>query len=48
MPATTSLTHSIDIKTKGFGKLFTPLIKRTLPTQTTDAMEQLKALAERG
>jgi len=44
----TRLTHSIDIKTKGFGKLFTPIIKKTLPTQTTDAMEQLKALAERG
>jgi ribosome-associated toxin RatA of RatAB toxin-antitoxin module len=46
--ATTTLTHSIDIKTKGFGKLFTPIIKKTLPKQTTGAMEKLKALAERG
>ena len=42
----TSLTHEIDIRTKGFGKLFTPMIKRTLPKQTLDAMTNLKALAE--
>ena len=42
----TSLTHTIDIATKGIGKLFTPLIKRQLPGQTTDAMTRLKALAE--
>ena len=46
--ASTTLTHSIDITTKGFGKLFTPIIKKTLPKQTIGAMEQLKALAERG
>ncbi len=44
----TSLTHRIDIRTKGIGKVFTPLIRRSLPKQTTDAMEKLKAIAERG
>ncbi|SDP54257.1 Ribosome association toxin PasT (RatA) of the RatAB toxin-antitoxin module [Pedococcus dokdonensis] len=44
----TTLTHSIDIATKGIGKLFTPLIRRDLPKQTMDAMTKLKALAERG
>jgi len=43
---TTSLTHTIDIRTKGFGKIFGPIIRRTLPKQTTDAMDRLKALAE--
>lgn len=43
---TTSLTHTIDIRTKGFGKIFSPIIRRTLPKQTTDAMNRLKALAE--
>jgi len=42
----TSLTHTIDIRTKGFGKIFGPIIRRTLPKQTTDAMNRLKALAE--
>ena len=42
----TSLTHEIDIKTKGIGKLFTPMIRRALPKQTLDAMARLKALAE--
>jgi hypothetical protein len=42
----TTLTHSIDIATKGFGKLFTPLIRRDLPKQTMDAMTKLKAMAE--
>src|SRR5680860_297798 len=42
---TTSLTHTIDIRTKGFGKIFSPIIRRTLPKQTTDAMNRLKALA---
>ncbi|NYG06901.1 carbon monoxide dehydrogenase subunit G [Phycicoccus badiiscoriae] len=41
-----TLTHSIDIATKGFGKLLTPLIKRDLPKQTMDAMTKLKAMAE--
>jgi len=44
----TSLTHTIDIATKGFGKVFTPLIRRTLPKQTMDAMTRLKGLAEQG
>jgi hypothetical protein len=44
----TSLTHTIDIATKGFGKVFTPLIRRDLPKQTMDAMTKLKALAEHG
>ena len=44
----TSLTHTIDIATKGFGKVFTPLIRRDLPKQTIDAMTKLKALAEQG
>jgi uncharacterized protein YndB with AHSA1/START domain len=47
-PGTTRLTHTIDIATKGFGKLLTPVIARALPKQTTNAMESLKALAERG
>ena len=47
-PGSTSLTHTIDITTKGIGKIFTPMIKRGLPKQTIDAMEKLKALAERG
>jgi carbon monoxide dehydrogenase subunit G len=42
----TSLTHEITIRTLGFGKLFTPMIKRALPKQTLDAMSRLKALAE--
>ncbi len=42
----TTLTHTIDIATKGIGKLFTPLIKRDLPKQTMDAMTKLKAMAE--
>ena len=42
----TTLTHSIDIATKGFGKLLTPMIKRSLPKQTMDAMTKLKAMAE--
>jgi carbon monoxide dehydrogenase subunit G len=44
----TSLTHTIDIATKGFGRLFAPVIRRTLPEQTLDAMARLKALAEGG
>lgn len=42
----TSLTHSIHIQPKGLGKVFTPLIKRSLPKQTLDAMAKLKAIAE--
>ena len=42
----TTLTHSIDIATKGFGKVFTPLIRRDLPKQTMDAMTKLKTMAE--
>jgi uncharacterized protein YndB with AHSA1/START domain len=44
--ATTTLTHTIDIRTKGAGMLFWPVIKATLPRQTTDAMDRLKRLAE--
>jgi uncharacterized protein YndB with AHSA1/START domain len=40
------LTHTITIDTKGIGKVFTPVIKRQLPEQTTSAMTSLKALAE--
>ena len=43
-----SLTHTIDIATKGFGRIFVPVIRRTLPKQTMDAMTKLKALAEQG
>jgi hypothetical protein len=43
----TTLTHTVDIATKGFGLLFAPLIRRTLPRQTIDAMGRLKALAEK-
>lgn len=42
----TTLTHSVVIATRGFGKLFTPLIRRDLPKQTMDAMAKLKAMAE--
>ncbi|HEY3534854.1 MAG TPA: SRPBCC family protein [Pedococcus sp.] len=42
----TTLTHTIDIATKGVGKLFTPMIRRDLPKQTLDAMTKLKAMAE--
>ena len=45
-PGTTSLTHTIQIGTKGMGKLFAPIVKMTLPKQTTTAMDKLKALAE--
>ncbi len=44
----TTLTHTIDIATKGIGKLFTPLIRRDLPKQTMDAMTKLKAMAASG
>lgn len=44
----TTLTHTIDIATKGIGKLFAPLIRRELPKQTIDAMTRLKAMAESG
>ena len=43
----TSLTHTITIRTKGLGVLFSPLISRQLPGQTIDAMTRLKTLAER-
>jgi hypothetical protein len=42
----TRLTHTITIDTKGFGKIFTPLINRQLPGQTEGAMTELKRLAE--
>lgn len=42
----TTLTHTIDIGTVGVGRLFTPLIRRSLPAQTIDAMTRLKAMAE--
>lgn len=45
-PGTTSLTHTIDIRTKGMGNLFAPIVKMTLPKQTTTAMDKLKALSE--
>ncbi|MGL6234366.1 MAG: SRPBCC family protein [Segniliparus sp.] len=43
-----SLTHTVTIETKGFGKLVTPMVKRQLPGQTIDAMTSLKALVESG
>jgi uncharacterized protein YndB with AHSA1/START domain len=46
MGEATSLTHEIDIRPRGFGRLFTPMIKRSLPKQTLDAMARLRALAE--
>jgi carbon monoxide dehydrogenase subunit G len=42
----TTLTHTVDIATKRFGKVFSPIIKRQLPKQTMDAMTKLKAMAE--
>ena len=47
-PGTTSLTHTINIRTKGMGNVFAPIVKMTLPKQTTTAMDKLKALAESG
>jgi len=47
-PEQTTLTHTITIDTKGLGKVFTPMIKRQLPGQTTGAMSELKRLAETG
>jgi uncharacterized protein YndB with AHSA1/START domain len=45
-PEQTTLTHTITIDTKGFGKVFTPMINRQLPAQTEGAMSELKKLAE--
>ena len=42
----TRLTHTITIRTKGFGKALTPMINRQLPGQTESAMTELKRLAE--
>ena len=42
----TALTHETAIAPKGLGKVFTPMIKRSLPKQTLDAMAKLKAIAE--
>lgn len=44
----TTLTHTITIDTKGFGKVFTPLINRQLPGQTDGAILELKRIAEAG
>ena len=44
----TRLTHTITIDTKGFGKIFTPMINRQLPGQTESAMTELKKLVESG
>jgi hypothetical protein len=44
----TKLTHTITINTKGFGKIFTPMINRQLPGQTESAMIELKKLVESG
>lgn len=44
--ASTELTHTIDIRLKGLGKMFGPVVSRQLPEQTREAMERLKALAE--
>jgi hypothetical protein len=41
------LTHAIDITPQTFfGRLMTPLIRRALPKQTKDAMENVKRLLE--
>jgi hypothetical protein len=47
-PEQTRRTHRITIGTKGFGKIFTPMINRQLPGQTESAMTELKRLAESG
>ena len=44
----TTLTHTITIATKGFGKVLTPMISRQLPGQTERAMTGLKKLVEPG
>lgn len=43
----TRLTHAINIKPKGVGRVFTPLIAKQLPDQTKRAMTKLKGLVER-
>ena len=42
----TTLTHTIDLKTKGFSTLFTPLIMISMPKRTRSSMEKLRSLAE--
>jgi uncharacterized protein YndB with AHSA1/START domain len=43
-----TLKHSINIRTKGLGKVFGPLIARQLPGQTIGAVTKLKRLVESG
>jgi carbon monoxide dehydrogenase subunit G len=45
-PGQTRLTHTITIRTKGLGRVLTPVINRQLPAQTESAMTELKRLAE--
>ena len=45
--AGTRLTHTVDIRPQTFmSKLFSPMIRRALPTQTMTAMEKLRGLLE--
>lgn len=47
-PTSTSLTHTVRVRGHGLGRLFAPVVARTLPRQTVAAMENLKQLAEAG
>lgn len=42
----TSLTRAVDVHGRGLGKLFAPIVTRTLPRQTVNAVENLNAIAE--
>jgi uncharacterized protein YndB with AHSA1/START domain len=44
--SSTSLTHAVDVHGRGLGRLFAPIATRTLPRQTVNAVESLKAIAE--
>ena len=44
--SSTSLRHEVDVHGRGFGRIFAPIVTRTLPRQTVTAVERLKAIAE--
>ena len=43
-----TMTHTITINTKGFGKMLGPVVSRHLPEQTIAAMMALKQIVEGG
>lgn len=44
--SSTSLTHEVDVHGRGLGRILAPIVTRTLPRQTVNAVERLKAIAE--